>query len=167
MQTILVCSESLTRCTFVRSFHSSDSDEALHRDVKSRQRNLSVNLLTAKRHFVGNNLDTSWLYVQCFGVRARSARISIISFFMFLLCHSNYKNIAHSYRKKITQKSTLECTLDYDEYLTRASRSNTGTQGFTTEVRGWKSRLFTASQEFRAGRSSLMSRLKTFELGPR
>ena len=49
---------------------------------------------------------------------------------MFLSCHSNYKNIAriaHSHCKKITRKSILEHTLDYDEYLTRASRSNTGT----------------------------------------
>ena len=63
------------------------------------------------------------------GVRARSARILI--FFTFLcFYHSNYKNItrvAHSHCKKITQKSILECTLDYDEYLTRTSRSNTGT----------------------------------------
>ena len=56
--------------------------------------------------------------------------ISIISLFTFLLCHSNHKNItriAHSNREKITPKSTLECTLDHDEYLTRASRSNAGT----------------------------------------
>jgi serine/threonine protein kinase len=36
----------------------------------------------------------------------------------FLLCRSNYKNItriAHSCRKYITRKFTLECTLDYDE----------------------------------------------------
>ncbi len=49
---------------------------------------------------------------------------------MFLSCHSNYKNIAriaHSHCKKITRKSILERTLDYDEFLTRASRSNTGT----------------------------------------
>ena len=40
-------------------------------------------------------------------------------FFMFLSCHSNYKNItriAHSYCKKITRKSMLECPLDFDEY---------------------------------------------------
>jgi hypothetical protein len=32
----------------------------------------------------------------------------------------------HSYRKKVTRKSTLKYKLDYDENLTRASRSNTG-----------------------------------------
>ena len=40
-------------------------------------------------------------------------------FFMFLSCHSNYKSItriAHSYCKKITRKSILECTLNFDEY---------------------------------------------------
>ena len=41
----------------------------------------------------------------------------------------------HSYRslvpcKKITRKSTLECTFCYDEYITRASLSNTGTRRF-------------------------------------
>ena len=62
------------------------------------------------------------------GVRAREFQSFL--FFTFLLCHSNHKNItriAHSNREKITPKSTLECALDYDEYLTRASRSNTGT----------------------------------------
>jgi hypothetical protein len=49
---------------------------------------------------------------------------------MFQLHHSNHKNvirIAHSYHKKITRKSTFECTLECYENLTRASRSNTGT----------------------------------------
>ena len=70
------------------------------------------------------------------GVRAvvfeREAReFQSFLFITFLLCHSNDKNItciAHSYRKNITQKSTLECKLNYDENLSRASRSNTGTE---------------------------------------
>ena len=53
-------------------------------------------------------------------------------FLFFTFLHSNHKNttrIAHSYRKKFTRKSMVfEFTLDYDEYLTRASRSDTGTQ---------------------------------------
>ena len=64
-------------------------------------------------------------------VRARSARISIISLFHVSTTHSNYKNmprIAHPYRKKITRKSSLECKIYHDENLTRASRSNTGTR---------------------------------------
>ena len=51
-------------------------------------------------------------------------------FFTFLLCHSNNKNItriAHLYRTNTARKSTLGCELNYDENLTRASRSNTGT----------------------------------------
>ena len=58
-------------------------------------------------------------------VRARSARISLLSLFTFLLCLSNYMNIsriAHSYRKYITRKLTLECGLDCDE------NSNTNAQ---------------------------------------
>ena len=59
---------------------------------------------------------------------AKRENFNIFSIFMSLLCYSNYKNInriAHS-------KTMLECILDYDEYLddeylTRASRSNTGT----------------------------------------
>ena len=47
--------------------------------------------------------------------------------FMFQLRHKNMMRVAHSYRKKVTRKSTLEYKLDYDEHLTRASRSNTGT----------------------------------------
>ena len=47
--------------------------------------------------------------------------------FMFQLRHMNMMRIAHSYRKKVTRKSTLEYKLDYDEHITRASRSNTGT----------------------------------------
>ena len=39
----------------------------------------------------------------------------------------NVTRIAHSYRKKVTRKSTLEYKLDHDEKLTRASRSNIGT----------------------------------------
>ena len=76
------------------------------------------------------------------------------SLFTFLLCHSNYKNITritHSYRKKITRKSTLECALDYDEYLTRASHSNTGTADLhnlarAADVLGQTLRLFTAKE---------------------
>ena len=77
-------------------------------------------------------------------VRARSARISIISLSCFnytnVKCvslktlfskYSNYEE-HHSHRslihKKITRKSTLECKLEYYENLTRASRSNTGNQ---------------------------------------
>ena len=52
-------------------------------------------------------------------VRARSARISINSFFyIFRLRHSNQKNIsriAHLYRKKISRKSSRECKIDCDE----------------------------------------------------
>ena len=40
---------------------------------------------------------------------------------MFLLCHSTYENVTHSYcARKSLEKSTLECTLDCDQ------RSNTG-----------------------------------------
>ena len=46
---------------------------------------------------------------------------------MFQLRHKNMMRVAHSYRKKVTRKSTLEYKLDYDEHITRASRSNTGT----------------------------------------
>ena len=52
--------------------------------------------------------------------RCSSAKREIFnnfSFFVFLSCHSNYKNItriAHSYRAR---KSMLECTLDCDEKL--------------------------------------------------
>jgi hypothetical protein len=52
-------------------------------------------------------------------VRARSARISINSFFyIFRLRHSNQKNmsrVAHLYRKKISRKSSRECKIDCDE----------------------------------------------------
>ena len=50
------------------------------------------------------------------------------SFFSFLLCHSNYKNItriAHSYRKYITRNSTLEYKLDY---MTKTRTPTTGTK---------------------------------------
>ena len=48
--------------------------------------------------------------------------------FMFQLRHKNMMRVAHSYRKKVTRKSTLEYQFDYDEHITRASRSNTGTE---------------------------------------
>ena len=50
-----------------------------------------------------------------------------------LLCPKNINYITHIiciphlYHKNITRTSTLKCTLKYYEYLTRASRSNTGT----------------------------------------
>ena len=62
-------------------------------------------------------------------VRAREFFQSFL-FFTFLLCHSNNKNItriAHLYRTNTARKSTFGCELNYDENLTRASRSNTGT----------------------------------------
>ena len=61
-------------------------------------------------------------------VRARSARISIYSLFhVSITLHKLHECI--SYRSLIPQenrrKSSLECKIDYDENLTRASRSNT------------------------------------------
>ena len=50
---------------------------------------------------------------------AKRENFKYFHFFMFLSCHSNYKNIAriaHSHCKKITRKSILERTLDYDEF---------------------------------------------------
>ena len=61
---------------------------------------------------------------------AKRENFKYFHFFMFLSWHSNYENIArmaHSHCKKIAENSMLERILDYDEYLTRASRSNTGT----------------------------------------
>ena len=54
---------------------------------------------------------------------------------MTLLSHIFRENvnfiirITHLYHKKITRTATLEHTLENYENLTRASRSNTGTQG--------------------------------------
>ena len=59
------------------------------------------------------------------GVGARSARISIILSFMFLSCHSNYKN--HYILTHTISKSLIICSNANDENSTRASRSNTGT----------------------------------------
>ena len=48
-----------SRPVHVSSGHfNSDSDEALHRDVELKAKKF-VSMLTAKRHFVGNNLDKS------------------------------------------------------------------------------------------------------------
>ena len=59
-------------------------------------------------------------------VRARSARISINSLFHVSIASLKLASLTHT-RKKITRKSSLECIIDDDENLTRASRSNTGT----------------------------------------
>ena len=67
--------------------------------------------------------------LQGYVVFEREAReFQSFHIFMFQLSHKNITRIAHSYRKKVTRKSTLKYKLDYDENLTRASRSNTGTQ---------------------------------------
>ena len=76
-------------------------------------------------------------------VRARSARISIIS-----LLHVSIVSLKsqeyYSYRSLIPKntalKSTFEYELNFDEYLTRASRSNTGTHWVTSYVLGLLSR---------------------------
>ena len=73
-----------------------------------------------------SNGDWSGLTTSCSpvrDVRARSARISIISLFHVSII-SLKLNECHSYHSLI---STLGRILVYDEYLTRASRSNTGT----------------------------------------
>ncbi len=72
----------------------------------------------------------TWCSSEVFerGVRARSARISIISHLMCQLRHNNTMLVAHSYRKKLTRKSTLEYELDCDE--------NTNTNA-RTQVRIW------------------------------
>ena len=59
----------------------------------------------------------------------REAREFLItSHFHVLISPKNITRIAHS------KKSTLEYELDYDENLTRASRSNTGTYGLPREL---------------------------------
>ena len=60
-------------------------------------------------------------------VRARSARISI---FLFILCHSNYhkhQSIYHNFISQEYQTPRSNAHSNITKYLTRASRSNTGT----------------------------------------
>ena len=64
--------------------------------------------------------DTSWNFVQNFSRWWSDCR-------QITRRSHTYHSLIPKYN--ITRKSTLECTLDYDEYLTRASRSNTGTPG--------------------------------------
>ena len=61
-------------------------------------------------------------------VRARSARISIFSHFNYVtqIRRISLASLIHT-AIKITGNLTLEYELDYDENLTRASHSNTGT----------------------------------------
>ena len=59
---------------------------------------------------------------------AKRENFKYFHFFMFLSCHSNYKNIAriaHSHCKKIIGKSMLECALDC---MTKNSNTNARTQ---------------------------------------
>ena len=57
--------------------------------------------------------------------------------FVFQLRHENMMRVAHLYRKKVTRKSTLDYKLNYDEHLTRASRSNSGTESSEKTVSGY------------------------------
>ena len=63
------------------------------------------------------------------GVRAWSSRTLLFHVsVMSLKLQEHHSNRSLIPCKKITRKSTLGCILCYDEYITRASRSNTGTQ---------------------------------------
>ena len=77
---------------------------------------LLKNVLT-RRPPIQLDVEIQKLFAMCLkgqkdvdGKSTWCSSVSIISLFVcaFQLCHSNYKNIAHSYRKKITRKSTLE-----------------------------------------------------------
>ena len=49
------------------------------------------------------------------GVRAWCSRMSLLSYFNYVTQITRHTHIAHSHCKKITRKSTLECTLDFDK----------------------------------------------------
>ena len=67
-------------------------------------------------------VDIKWVGTWCSSVEFENVT-SLSSFYHV----TQITRISLVLLSKITRKSTLKCTLGYDEYLTRASRSNTGT----------------------------------------
>ena len=74
-----------------------------------------------------NQADVGWKLIQLDeSTWCLSAKREYLNDPTFSCFHKNV-NYIHLYHKNITRTATLKCTLKYYEYVTRASRSNTGT----------------------------------------